>query len=88
MRPCDLLLAGAMETFSPKSDHSMEVNCKEKYNFFLFFIRKSSPIKLQNDTVLFFELQGAQKKQGGAPPHLLSVEKPLPLLYHLTIRLA
>ena len=27
MRPCDLLLAGVMETFSPKSDHSMEVNC-------------------------------------------------------------
>ena len=36
---CDLLLAGVMETFSPKSDQSMEVNWKEKYNF-LFFIRK------------------------------------------------
>ena len=42
MRPCDLLLAGAMET-----DHGMEVNCEEKYNFFLFFIRTSSPITLK-----------------------------------------
>ena len=38
--PCGLLLAGATETLSPKSGQSMEVNCKEKYNFFLFFIRK------------------------------------------------
>ena len=59
MHPCDLLLAGATETFSPKSDHSLEVNCEEKYHFFLFFIRKSSHIKLQNDTVLLFEQRGA-----------------------------
>ena len=26
MRPYDLLLAGASEIFSPKSDHGMEVN--------------------------------------------------------------
>ena len=44
--------------------------------FFLFLIRKSLTIKLQNNTVLLFEQQGA-KKQSGAPPHLLSVGKPL-----------
>ena len=55
MRLRDVLLTGATETqFSPKIDHSVEVNCKEKYNFFLFFIRKSSPIKLQNNRVLLF----------------------------------
>ena len=74
---CELLLAGATETFSPKSDHSMEVKRKEKYHFVLFFIRKGSPTKLQNDAVLLFEQRGAQKKQGGAPPRLLSVGKPL-----------
>ena len=81
MRPCDLL-TGATETFSPKSDQNMEVNCEEKYHFFLFFIRKSSPIKLENNTVLLFEQRGAQKKQGGAPPRLLSVGKPLKELRH------
>ena len=30
MHLCDLLLEGATETFSPKSDHSMEVSCEEK----------------------------------------------------------
>ena len=40
----------------------MEVNCKEKYHFFLFFIRKSSPIKQQ--TVLLFEQRGTKKKAG------------------------
>ena len=40
--PCGLLLAGATETLSPKSGQSIEVNCKEKYHFFLFFIRKCS----------------------------------------------
>ena len=77
MHLCDLLLVEATETFSPKSDQSMEANCEEKDHFFLFFIRKRSPIKLQNDTVLLFEQRGAQKKQGGAPPRLLSVGKPL-----------
>ena len=84
MRPCDLLLAGVMETFSPKSDHSMEVNCEEKYHF-LFFVRRCSPIKLQNDTVLLFEQRGAKKKQGGAPPCLLSLEKPLHDVYMIKI---
>ena len=32
MHPCDVLLAEAMETFSPKSDHSMQVNCEGKYS--------------------------------------------------------
>ena len=78
MQPCDLLLAGATETaFSPKSDQSMEVNCEEKYHFFLFSIRKSSPIRLQNDTVLLFEQRDAHKMQRGAPPRLLSMGKPL-----------
>ena len=44
---------------------------------FILFIRKCSPIKLQNDTVLLFEQRGTQKKQGGAPPRLLSARKPL-----------
>ena len=39
--------------------------------------QKSSPVKLQNDTVLLFEQRGTQKKQGGAPPRLLSARKPL-----------
>ena len=52
--------------FSPKIDCGAEVNCEEKYNFF--------------DTDLLFEQRGAQQKQGGAPPHLLSVGKPLKLL--------
>ena len=77
MCPCDLLLVGATETFSPKSDHSIEVNCEEKYHFFLFYIRTSSPIKLQNDSVLLFEQRDAHKMQGGAPPRLLSMGKPL-----------
>ena len=71
---CDLLLAGAMETFSRKSDHGMEVNCEEKYNFF-FFSRKKV-------RVLLFDQRGAQEKWGGgvvvsALPCLLSVWKPL-----------
>ena len=52
-------------------------SCKEKKHFSLFFIRKRSPIKIQNDTVLLFEQRGTQKKQGGAPPRLLSARKPL-----------
>ena len=70
MCPCDLLLAGT-------TDHSMEVNCKEKISFLLVFIRTSSPFsfKLQNDTVMLFEQRGVKKKQGGAPPCLLSAGK-------------
>ena len=36
------------------SGHGTEVNSKGKYHFFLFLVRKSSTIKLQNDTVLLF----------------------------------
>ena len=34
MHACDILLSEATETFSPKSDHSMEVNCEDKDHFF------------------------------------------------------
>ena len=67
MCPCDLLLAGT-------TDHSTEVICKEKISFLVLHQNKFSP-KLQNDTVLLFEQRGVKKKQGGAPPRLLSVGK-------------
>ena len=66
MCPCDLLLAGAMETLSPKSDDIAwkPIAHKKNCHFFLFFIRNCSAIELQNYTVLLFEQQGAQKKAG------------------------
>ena len=73
MHACDILLSEATETFSPKSDHSMEVNCEEKYHFFKIVQDSSEKVILSNfKTIQFCSLSSKALKKSREVLHLAS----------------